>query len=75
MAKMKAATPSMAMASTTKTWVPGSSPLMKPLILLPMAVARNQPPIIRPTRRLGDSLVTSDRPMGDRQSSPMVMIR
>ena len=53
----------------------GSSPLMKPDILLPMAVARNQPPIIRPTSRLGDSLVTRDRPIGERHSSPMVITR
>ncbi len=38
--------------------------------LLPIPVERNQPPMPRPTRRVGASLVTIDRPIGDRQSSP-----
>src|SRR3954468_18828258 len=38
--------------------------------LLPMPVARNQPPMPSPTRRVGASLVTIDRPIGDRHSSP-----
>ncbi len=52
------------------------SPLMcpasRPDRLLPMAVDRNQPPMARPTTRIGASLVTIDNPIGDRQSSPMV---
>src|SRR3954464_13800117 len=38
--------------------------------LLPIPVERNQPPMPRPTRRTGASLVTIDRPIGDRHSSP-----
>src|SRR5690606_12164391 len=38
--------------------------------LLPIAVDRNQPPMPKPTRRTGASLVTMDRPIGDRHSSP-----
>src|SRR5690349_4889774 len=43
--------------------------------LLPMPVERNQPPMPRPTRRVGASLVVIDRPIGDRQSSPMDWIQ
>src|SRR5690606_16366756 len=39
--------------------------------LLPIAVERNQPPMPKPTRRTGASLVTIDRPIGDTHSSPM----
>ena len=35
-----------------------------------MAEARNQAPIIIPTSRAGESLVTMDRPIGDRHISP-----
>src|SRR5512139_1439537 len=38
--------------------------------LLPIPVDRNQPPIPRPTSRTGASLVTIDRPIGDRHNSP-----
>src|SRR5512139_3898583 len=38
--------------------------------LLPMPVERNQPPMPNPTRRIGASFVTIERPMGDRHSSP-----
>ncbi len=40
--------------------------------LLPMAVATNQPPIISPRSRMGATLETSDRPMGESISSPSV---
>src|SRR5262245_14551014 len=43
--------------------------------LLPMPVDRNQPPMPKPTRRSGASLVTIDRPIGDRHSSPMDWIQ
>ena len=72
---MKPATARIAAARTTNIMVDGSSPLTKPESLLPIETNRNQPPIIRPTSRFGDSLVTSERPIGDRQSSPHVMIR
>src|SRR5690606_22912458 len=39
--------------------------------LLPIAVDRNQPPMPKPIRRTGASLVTIDRPIGDRHSSPI----
>src|SRR5690606_494896 len=39
--------------------------------LLPMPVDRNQPPMPRPTRRTGASLVVIDRPIGDRHNSPI----
>src|SRR4051812_42609454 len=38
--------------------------------LLPIPVDRNQPPMPKPTRRVGASLVTIDRPIGDRHNSP-----
>ncbi len=41
--------------------------------LLPMEVARNQPPIISEVNRGGATLETSDKPMGDRKSSPTVI--
>src|SRR3954463_5900802 len=43
--------------------------------LLPIPVDRNQPPMPRPTRRVGASLVVIDRPIGDRHSSPMDWIQ
>src|SRR4029453_14234418 len=43
--------------------------------LLPMPVERNQPPMPRPTRRTGASLVVIDRPIGDRHSSPIDWIQ
>ena len=47
----------------------------KPENLLPTAVAKNQPPMVRPTKRLGLSLVTSDSAIGDRHSSPQVTMQ
>src|SRR5262249_48314689 len=41
--------------------------------LLPMAVATNQPPIIRPRIRAGATLETSDSPIGLSISSPSEM--
>src|SRR5690606_5711505 len=38
--------------------------------LLPMAIDRNQPPMARPGRLAGGSLVVVDGPRGDRHSSP-----
>ena len=38
--------------------------------LLPVAMLRNHPPMAKPTRRLGASLVTIESPIGDRHSSP-----
>src|ERR1700756_588047 len=49
---------------------PLTSEAKMPDRLLPIPVDRNQPPIPRPTRRVGASLVTIDRPIGDRHSSP-----
>ena len=46
-------------------------PAKMPDRLLPMPVDRNQPPMPKPTRRTGASLVTIDRPIGDRHSSPI----
>src|SRR5262245_52332449 len=40
--------------------------------LLPMAVATNQPPIMMPRCRVGDTLATSARPMGDSINSASV---
>jgi hypothetical protein len=44
-----------------------------PASLLPTAVLRKKPPIMRAVIRGGLSLLTSDRPIGERQSSPTVM--
>src|ERR1700761_36578 len=49
---------------------PETCPAKIPDRLLPMRVDRNQPPMPKPTRRSGASLVTIDRPIGDRHSSP-----
>ena len=46
----------------------------KPLNLLPTAVAKNQLPMVRPTKRFGVSLVMSDSAIGDKNASPTVMI-
>ena len=40
-----------------------------------MAVQRNQIAIISEATRAGASLLTSDRPIGERQSSPRVLSR
>src|SRR5678815_627022 len=52
-----------------------SSPLLTraakmPDRLLPIPVERNHPPMPKPTSRSGASLVTIERPMGERHSSP-----
>src|SRR3954464_2551785 len=49
---------------------PDASLANMPDRLLPIPTDRNQPPMPRPTRRVGASLVTIDRPIGDRHSSP-----
>src|SRR6185312_2002765 len=46
----------------------------RPERLPPTASDRNQPPIAKPTSFGGASLVTIDRPIGDRHSSPSVCI-
>src|SRR3546814_20905473 len=53
----------MVMPVSPLTW-----PAKMPDRLLPMPVDRNQPPMPKPTRRSGASLVTIDRPIGDRHS-------
>ncbi len=50
-------------------------PPARPAMVLPMAVPRNQVPIMRLTNFGGASLVTFDKPTGDRQSSPNVWNR
>mgnify|MGYP001559663432 CR=1 FL=1 len=44
-----------------------------PESLLPIAMQRKKPPIMTATSRGGASLLTSERPIGLRQSSPMVI--
>ncbi|KAG0734988.1 hypothetical protein G6F24_018827 [Rhizopus arrhizus] len=56
--------------STVMPPSPLTTPAKMPDRLLPMPVDRNQPPMPKPTRRTGASLVTIDRPIGDRHSSP-----
>src|SRR6185312_8987827 len=61
--------------SAESTVIPPSPltwPANSPARLLPIGVDRNQPPMPRPTSRTGASLVTIDRPIGDRHSSPAV---
>ena len=48
-------------------------PAKTPLILLPIDVLRKNPPIIKAVNRGGLSLLTSERPIGLRQSSPTVI--
>jgi len=43
-----------------------------PPILLAAATNRNQAPIIKDAIRRGANLVTIDKPIGDKQSSPIV---
>src|SRR6476469_131926 len=50
---------------------PLASPAKMPARLLPIAIDRNQQPIAKPAERAGASLVVIDRPIGDRQSSPI----
>ena len=50
---------------------PLTSPAKMPDRLLPIPVDRNQPPMPKPTSRSGASLVTIDRPIGDRHNSPI----
>ena len=47
--------------------------LSTPDSLLPMEVAKNQPPIIKEVRRAGLNLETKDKPIGLRKSSPIVI--
>lgn len=53
-----------------------ASPLIEPANipekLLPMAVLKNQPPKANPAREAGTSLLTIDKPIGDKHNSPMV---
>src|SRR5262249_40551710 len=46
------------------------NPAAKPASLFPTALARNHTPIIKPTIRIGDSLVTTLRPTGLKHISP-----
>ena len=52
---------------------PSQRPLSMPLSLLPTEVLRKKPPIIKAVIRGGLNLLTSDRPMGLKQSSPTVI--
>src|SRR5690606_30124775 len=52
---------------------PYHMPASTPLILLPMEVERKKPPIISAVRRGGLSLDTSERPIGLKRSSPIVI--
>jgi len=47
-------------------------PAKMPEKLLPMAVLKNQPPKAKPAIEAGTNLLIIDKPIGDRQSSPMV---
>ena len=67
------ATANTAKLNTRNILAVGSSPLMNPASLLPTAVETNHPPSISPTNRLGESLVTSESPMGESSSSPTVI--
>ena len=46
-----------------------------PANLLPVAIARNQIPIINEVKRAGVNLFTIDKPIGLKNNSPIVCIR
>ncbi len=50
----------------------GYNELNKPANLLPVAIAKNQTPIINEVNLAGVNLFTIDNPIGDNQSSPIV---
>src|SRR5690348_3884637 len=52
--------------------LPATRLAKSPERLPPTASDRNQPPIAKPTRRGGASLVTIDNPIGDKHNSPHV---
>ena len=50
-------------------------PPKNPAIKLPKKLVKNQHPIVSDRNFLGASFDTSDKPIGDRQSSAMVIIK
>ena len=46
-----------------------------PAAYCPYALAKNHIPIIIPLNRFGDNLVIIESPIGDKQSSPKVIIK
>ena len=52
---------------------PSHNPERIPDNLLPTAVERKNPPIIKAVILGGDSLETNDKPIGDKHNSPTVM--
>ena len=69
--------PSMGIPNSTGMGLAGSGyrVLKSPAMRLEAAVDRNHTPIKRQAKRGGESLDTMDRPMGEMQSSPRVIMK